>query len=323
MRVSEIGETGIIKKLRRSCIPRSPAVREGIGDDAAVVRVRGKTLLITADMMNEGIHFDLSYTTVYQLGYKFLAVNVSDIFAMGGTPDYFIIAMGLPGSFLSEQIDELYKGILKCARTYGVTVIGGDTCASKSGLVLSGTLTGRAGKVLRRSGARAGDGIYVSRCLGDSALGLRLLRKRRSRIKKFGVSDAAMVLMKRHLMPEPAPLKSTRGVTSMIDISDGLLRDVSHICDESRVGAVIYKDRIPLSQEMRDEAKKLNVDPCDLALKGGEDYALLYTASSGSRKDAFRIGEITGRGRFIVDERGKKTAFKPEGYEHFKKKNSK
>jgi thiamine-monophosphate kinase len=323
MQLSEIGELGIIKKLRRRCAPCSRDVLAGIGDDAAVVGTGGKTMLITSDMMNEGIHFDLSYTTFYQLGYKFLAVNVSDIFAMGGEPGYFIVNLGLPGTITSENIDELYSGIMKCSRKYGVSVVGGDTCASRSGLVLSGTLTGKAGKVIRRSGARTGDGIFVNRALGDSALGLRLLRKRKKRIDSFRPANAVMKLMKRHLMPEPAPPGNTAGVTAMIDISDGLLRDLSHVCDESRVGAVIYKNKIPLSREATHVAQKLNVDPFEFALKGGEDYALLFTAPAGLKTAAFRIGEITGRGRFLVDENGKKTALRAEGYEHFKKKNSK
>jgi thiamine-monophosphate kinase len=319
MQLSEIGEFGLIKKLRRRCIPRSPDVLEGIGDDAAVVVTGSKKILITSDMMNEGIHFDLSCTTFYQLGYKFLAVNVSDIFAMGGEPRYFIVNLGLPKTTVSESMDELYSGIMKCARKHGVAVVGGDTCVSKSGLVLSGTLTGHGGKVIRRSGARVGDGIFVTRSLGDSAMGLRLLRKRGKSVDSFYPANAGIKLMKRHLMPEPAPLKSTVSVTAMIDVSDGLLQDLSHICDESKVGAVIYKDKIPLSREMTSVAKKMKVDPLDLALKGGEDYVLLFTAPMDLKTRAFRIGEITPKGRFLVHENGKKTVLKPEGYEHFKK----
>jgi thiamine-monophosphate kinase len=319
MQLSEIGEFGIIKKLRRRCAPRSRDVVAGIGDDAAVVGAGRKKMLITSDMMNEGIHFDLSYTTFYQLGYKFLAVNVSDVFAMGGEPEYFIVNLGLPETIVSENIDELYSGIIQCAGKYGVAVVGGDTCASRSGLVLSGTLTGKGGEVIQRSGARVGDGIFVNRPLGDSALGLRLLRKRRRKVRRFHPANAGMKLMKRHLMPEPAPLENTARVTAMIDVSDGLLRDLSHVCDESSVGAVLYKDKIPLSRETIGTAKKLNVDPFDFALTGGEDYALLFTAPAGLKTAAFRIGEITKRGRFLVDENGKKTALRAEGYEHFKK----
>lgn len=319
MQLSEIGEFGLIKKLRRRCNPRSPDVLEGIGDDSAVVVTGRKKILITSDMMNEGIHFDLSCTTFYQLGYKFLAVNVSDIFAMGGEPRYFIVNLGLPKTILSDSMDELYSGIMKCAKKHGVAVVGGDTCSSKSGLVLSGTLTGHGEKIIRRSGARVGDGIFVTRSLGDSAMGLRLLRKRRKRIASFHPVNAGIKLMKRHLMPEPAPLKNTAGVTSMIDISDGLLRDLSHICDESRVGAFIYKDKIPLSGEMISMTKKLNVDPLGLALTGGEDYVLLFTAPMGFKTRAFRIGEITKKGRFLIDKNGKRTVLRPEGYEHFKK----
>jgi len=319
MRLSEIGEFGLINKIRRRCTPQRRDVLTGIGDDAAVVGTGRKKMLITSDMMNEGIHFDLSYTTFYQLGYKFLAVNISDIFAMGGEPGYFIVNLGLPETILSQNIDDLYSGILKCAKKHGVAVVGGDTCASKSGLVLSGTLTGQGGKIITRSGARVGDGIFITRSLGDSAMGLLLLRKRKKRVNSFHPADSGIKLMKRHLMPEPAPLKNTAGVTSMIDVSDGLLRDLSHICDESRTGAVIYKEKIPLSGGLISEAKKMKLDPFDLALKGGEDYALLFTAKTTVKTGAIRIGEITGRGRFLIDEDGRKTVLRPEGYEHFKK----
>ncbi len=318
MQVSKIGEFGLIKNLRTMCAGNPPGLLAGIGDDAAAVKIANKKILVTSDMLIEGVHFDLSFTTFYQLGYKFLAVNISDIFAMGGNPQYFLASLGIPRSFKTADIEELYTGIRELAEDSGVTVVGGDTCASKSGFVLSGTLTGDAKNIIMRSGANKGNGIFVTDTLGESAMGLRLLKKRGRKIRSFSSSVPRQMLMKKHLMPEPEPAGNLSGITSMIDISDGLLADLSHICDESRVGAVIYRDKIPVSTDLADTAESLRIDPVELALKGGEDYALLFTAPSNIKRNAFKIGEITGKGRFIIDEKGKKTSFKAEGYEHFR-----
>lgn len=302
------------------CKRKSPDILAGIGDDAAAVKTPRKNVLITSDMMIEGIHFDLSFTSFYQLGYKFLAINISDILAMGGDPQYFIVSMGLPESYLSVNVEEMYSGMMKMAKKFDVAVIGGDTCASKNSLVLSGTLIGSARKIIKRSGAAENEGIFVTDNLGDSAMGLVILQRTGKKVRKFNSSSARSRLIKKHLMPEPSPLENITGVTSMIDISDGLLMDLGHICDESKVGAVIYKDRIPISRELKEVAGRWNIEPVELALNGGEDYALLFTAPRSMRTSAVRIGEIVRKGRFIVDEKGKKKSYKPEGYEHFKKK---
>src|SRR4030067_2555092 len=160
----------------------SPKILKGIGDDAAAVKIRADKTLITTDMLLEGIHFDLSFTTFYQLGYKTLEVNISDIFAMGGKPKYFLLSIGIPKNYQSKNIHELYSGIRKIAKKFGIAVVGGDTCASRHGLVLSGTLIGEAGKIIMRSGAKEGDSIFVTNTLGDSAMGLMLLKKIRRKI---------------------------------------------------------------------------------------------------------------------------------------------
>lgn len=311
MQLSDIGEFGLIQRLRARCRSSSREVLAGMGDDAAVIRSGKKKILVTTDMMLEGIHFDLSLTNFQQLGWKFLAVNISDIFAMGGRPKYFFVSLGIPVTCHPKKISELYAGMLRIASKYGVAIIGGDTCASSDGLVLSGTLMGECRRALTRAGAKAGDRIFVTDTLGDSAMGLALLKRKGARGKGQG-------LIKKHLMPDVAPLKNTAKVTSLIDISDGLLIDLSHICDESKVGALIYSDRVPVSSRLRRAAALLGTDPLQYALGGGEDYALLFTSTEAERKDAFCIGEITGKGRFIVDSRGKRTKFRPEGYEHFK-----
>ncbi|MEW6599839.1 MAG: thiamine-phosphate kinase [Nitrospirota bacterium] len=343
MKLSKLGEFGLIKKIRKKIPSLSPEVLTGIGDDAAVLKVSGKKILITSDMLVEGVHFDLSYTSFFQLGHKFLAVNISDILAMNGKPKHFLVSLGVPDYCGADEILELYSGINHAAAKFGITVAGGDTCASKHGLVLSGTLTGDAGgRPVTRAGAEVGDGIYVTGTLGDSAMGLFLLQSEKpelrsrksgrkrpdSKLKNSRSAFPALhykdvrTLIKKHLMPEPVALKNPRQVKSMIDVSDGLLADLGHICDESRAGAVIYKDSIPLSREILSAAKSLGRDPFDFALKGGEDYVLLYTAPPTYRTGAYRIGEIIRKGRYIIDGSGRKVRFKAEGYEHFKKQRS-
>jgi thiamine-monophosphate kinase len=317
MQLSQIGEFSLIKSIQKKCPSLSREILQSIGDDGAVVRVAKKNLIATTDMMLEGVHFDLRFTTFYQLGYKLLAVNISDIFAMGGKPEYFLTGIGIPGRFNSEDINELYSGIMKAAGKFNITVIGGDTCSSEKGLVLSGTLLGYAKKAVCRSGAKVGDGIFATDFLGGSAMGLRLLQKRRKRVRSFSPATPRLMLMKKHLMPDPKPLKNLSGVTSMIDISDGLLIDLSHICSGSKVGALLYRHRIPISEELKVTADKMGLNPEEFALSGGEDYSLLFTAPQKIRIPAFLIGEIINKGRYIIDDKGRKTAFKPEGYQHF------
>jgi thiamine-monophosphate kinase len=331
MRLSRAGEFSLIRSIRSLCGKGSGNVLLEIGDDAAVVRSPSANILLATDMLLEGVHFDLSYTSYFQLGYKVLAVNVSDIFAMGGKPRYFLLSLGIPGDPESKKIMEIYRGIEHLARIFGVTVVGGDTCASLSGLVLSGTLSGEATRPISRRGARPGDGIYITGCPGGSAMGLELLRKgiavtegkKTVRYRRSGTglpSRSVRFLVEKHLLPPLTPLKRLSGVTSMIDISDGLLMDLGHICDESGVGARIFSDLIPLSGHLVDVCERLGKDPLDYALTGGEDLLLLLTSPSKTRKDAVRIGEITEEGRSIVYPGGRQVSFSAGGYEHFRKK---
>ncbi|GAB4537518.1 MAG: thiamine-phosphate kinase [Thermodesulfovibrionia bacterium] len=315
MRLSRIGEFGLIKRIERLCKKGSKGLIVGMGDDCAVIKPTNGFTLITSDMLIEGIHFDLKYTDLYQLGYKAIAVNISDVLAMGGMPRFFMLDIGIPEGFDSKDIEEIYEGITELAERFGVRIIGGDTSLSLNGLLLSGILIGEAERPIMRKGARVGDGIFVTGMLGDSAMGLELLRmgERLHSRQRPSIS----YLIKRHLTPEPCAVINTNGITSMIDISDGLLIDLSHICDESGVGAMIYKGCIPLSDELISVANGLNKDPYQFALRGGEDYVLLFT-SHQDRRDAIRIGEIIRKGRYIIDEKGRRVPFKSEGYEHFK-----
>ncbi|UCF87481.1 MAG: thiamine-monophosphate kinase [Nitrospiraceae bacterium] len=354
-KLSDIGELGLIKAFRKKCRCASPGLIQGIGDDSAAVNIKKGVTLITSDMMLENIHFDLSYTTFYQLGSKLLAINISDVFAMGGKPKYFLLNIGVPENCMLKDIDDLYGGVMNIARRFRISVIGGDTCASQQGLVLSGTLTGETHHMIPRSGARPGDRIYVTGTTGDSAMGLMLLKKmekstlnklKTHRLKSRNLSSPklrskkedekfqvrvkidgktvllsdVLYLVNKHLMPDPVPLKQTKGISAMIDISDGLLMDLSHICDESNVGALVYRNMVPVSRELSVVAKQLGFNPTAVSLRGGEDYVLLFTASPGTKvKNAVQLGEITRKGRYLIDDAGRKTPFHAEGYEHFKR----
>jgi len=318
MQLIKIGEFGLIGRIERICRQRTKDLVLGIGDDSAIIRDLSSFILITSDILIEGVHFDLRYTTLKQLGHKVLAVNISDIFAMGGRPRFFLLGIGIPGGFDSKDVEDIYRGVNALARRYGVGIIGGDTSLSRKGLLLCGTLIGESESPITRSGARVGDGIFVTGTLGDSAMGLEVLKKGKK--IRSSLNPYLLPLIKRHLIPKPVPLKRTNSVTSMIDISDGLLMDLGHICDASNVGAVIYKRRIPLSNELVSVARVMKKDPFDYALRGGEDYVLLFTSPSKNIKDATRIGEIVRKERYIIDEHGRKTPFKSEGYEHFKSK---
>ncbi len=327
MKLSELGETGLLKRIETSLQTVDKGVFIGIGDDAAGVRfANGTDLLITTDLLAEGIHFDLRYTPFYKLGAKALLVNISDIAAMGGIPRYALIAIAVPQCLKVEDIDELYRGIKNTSASYKISIIGGDTSASKSGLMINITLLGEAqrGYVIKRSSAKKGDKIFVTGTLGDSSAGLELLKKG----KRNGY------LIQRHLLPAPRVkegifLSKNRLAAAMIDISDGVATDLNHICEQSSVGATIYEDKIPISKGLK--KAKLKKRPLDYALSGGEDYELLFTvrernikkicdAISKGRLSAAMIGEITEKkkGIFLIDSRGRQRPLLATGFEHFK-----
>ncbi len=270
-------------------------------------------------MMNEGVHFDLSFITPFQLGYKLVSVNVSDIYAMGGRPLYLFLDLAMKGETEEEFLWELYDGLAAAMDTYGVKLLGGDLCGVRSDMVLSATVMGTSEKPILRSGASAGDRVYVTGTLGDSACGLEIL-------KRHGVPEGASPLVQRHLMPMARESSSlSRCATAMIDISDGLFIDLTRLCDESGSGVRIIAERLPLSEEMKREAGAMGLDPFHLATAGGEDYELLFTApadcpvppeiAGGVRVTC--IGEITGGERLLVDGQGRESILRGEGYQHF------
>jgi thiamine-monophosphate kinase len=325
MRLSEAGELSLLGILKKRFGKRAPGVLAGIGDDCAVVRPAGRNLLLTTDMMVEGVHFDMRWTTPFQLGFKLVSVNVSDVYAMGGRPQFLLLNFSAGRDTEVGTFERIFDGIEKAAQQYGVSLVGGDISSSRS-IVLSATVTGYAPKFIKRSGARVGDRIYVTGFLGDSACGLRLLKRikrpveieRRRKIDCGLAWEIALPLLRRHLMPlAVSPERFAKEATAMIDISDGLLIDLSRICGESGVGARLYAERLPVSNQLKMAAGYLKIDPLTLVLGGGEDYELLFTAPGNRRVDALCIGEITESGLAVVDERGRVKSVSVKGYEHF------
>jgi len=335
--LSGIGEFGSIDHIKNMC-GRPGRGLVGIGDDAAVIRVSpGMVTLVTTDMLVEGVHFDLAYTGFEVLGYKSAAVNLSDIAAMGGRPRFYLVSVALRPQVRLEELEGLYRGLESACRPFGVRLVGGDTTSSfgsSSGgpLVISVTMIGEAtpGHAVKRSGARAGDDIYVTGSLGDSACGLAILKARGT--EELNKDEA--LLAARHLRPTPRIMAGRllgegRLASAMIDISDGLSSDLGHILEQSGVGAVVYKDRLPISRDLMQTAgiKKA----VQFALHGGEDYELLFTARPSHRKKIAAlqveagisftaIGKVTAEyGAVLVDEKGQGRALRPSGYEHFRK----
>jgi thiamine-monophosphate kinase len=279
----DIGEFGLITQIRAWMTAKDPSLIKTIGEDVAVIDKGREALLITTDILIEDIHFERSWTDPYRLGKKALSVNLSDIAAMGGTPRYFLISLGLPKQLPLSFVSSLYRGLKEVAQHFRVDLIGGDTSLSQK-IVINICLLGRGRKkrLLFRSGAKVGDDLFVSGTLGDASLGLKILQKEGLRGKPKG-------LIEKHLSPHPRMelgqiLATSRMATAMIDVSDGLLIDASHLLEESRRGARIWEDRIPLSRLYRKWISFYSKESQPMALYGGEDYELLFSAPPGMRK---------------------------------------
>jgi len=356
MKLSQIGELSLLDQIRRRFRKRQSHVLIGIGDDAALIKPVNEDLLVTTDMMEEGVHFSLSFVTPCQLGFKLVSVNVSDIYAMGGRPKFIVLNIAMNKNTDKKVFDSFFDGVQKAMNLYGISLVGGDISASQKGITVSATVLGYTKKHIKRSGAKIGDRIYVTGNLGDSACGLEILKKIKRPVSlensaiikpstfssklstpgrggitnlkcrtvipilsKLGLSwNDVEPLLRRHLMPVARnPIKVVRNLTSMIDISDGLLIDLWRICDEGKVGARIYTEKIPLSSELKKVSSYLGISPIKLALSGGEDYELLFTASSEKKIKAIYIGDIVESERVIVDISGRVRTFSAEGYQHF------
>jgi thiamine-monophosphate kinase len=326
-------EWDLIKALSREFGPAPEGVILGIGDDCAVLAGDGGDYLLwTVDTLVEGVHFDLAYTSLFQLGWKSLTVNLSDIAAMGGTPGPALLALGWPPDRDRCGALEFAAGLAQAARDYGAAVIGGDTVASPEGLMITVTLTGRvpAAQMLRRAGARAGDLIFVTGPLGEAAAGLEILRRQLDLPPE--VKDP---LTEAHLRPQPhlraGRVLAQEGLaTALIDTSDGVATDLYHICQASGVGARILAALVPVSPHVRAAAPVLSRNPLDLALTGGEDYRLLFTATpetAGRLHAAFArsglaaplpLGRVVPGDRVILETPGGDVDISGKGYDHFR-----
>ncbi len=330
MLISEIGEVELIKRLTQDISPDPEVVVIGIGDDAAAVRPsEDKLQLITKDVLVEEIHFLRGTISPWQLGRKSLAVNISDIAAMGGIPRHLLTAAAMPSNTEVEWIEEFYRGMKDLCRTYSINLIGGDTVRSPRGITISITLFGEVERerMLVRSGAREGDLVAVTGFLGASAAGLELLLRGQT-----SQDEWEKEVLKAHLEP-PVRLTETRilsgsgMVTSMIDLSDGLYKDIGEICSASGVGARINVHRLPISDATRRVCGHLKLDQVSLAVSGGEDYELLFTfpeENLAGMKDLLKeqftvIGKIVSQeeGFKVVDSQGKETQLTRKGFDHF------
>ena len=331
-----IGEFGLIRQLQRQWPTSSPRIVTGIGDDAAMLKTPpGQQLLISTDVLIEDIHFDLNYQTPKDLGWRAGVANLSDIAAMGGTPLYLLVSMALPVRFPPQHIRELYRGIQAACRPFNVELIGGDTSASPSQIFLSLTIMGstRVNRALTRNNAEIGDHIFVTGTLGDANAGLRILQTHSANRRQ--PSAVETFLIRRHLRPAPrihvGQLLANRKLAhAAIDLSDGLSSDIGHVCEDSRVGAEIRATDLPLSSQLRAFTKRDKTDPVRIALQGGEDYELLFTAPAKHHQNVLRVSEQTkvpitciGQikpktfGRQLVFPSGRKQKLSIESFRHF------
>ena len=323
MKLRSLREKDIIAALKKEFADSDRGLILGIGDDAALVRGRVSRLFLTTDLLIEGIHFLTALHPPYELGRKALYVNLSDIAAMGGTPRYALLGLGLKADLGRSWAEKFFQGFKAAAKESGTCLVGGDISASKK-VVISVTVMGEGKRAVKRSGARPGDLIFVSGSLGDAAAGLRLLRRGLGKQK----DDRAQALIQAFLDPKPplslGPLLARRRLaTSMIDTSDGLSIDLAHLCEESQTGAEVYVEKLPLSEAIR----VFETRPLALALHGGEDYQLLFTVSPRNlpslanlqkRFPLHWIGRMTStRSIWIMDKKGRRSPLLPKGYQHF------
>ncbi|MDE5989166.1 MAG: thiamine-phosphate kinase [Duncaniella sp.] len=289
MEISQLGEFGLIDRLTAGLENVNTSTVKGVGDDCAVLRNHDTDILVTTDLLLEGVHFDLTYVPLKHLGYKSAIVNFSDVYAMNGTPRQITVSLGISKRFTVEHIEELFAGIRLACQIYGVDLVGGDTTSSRQGLVISITCIGDApaDKVVSRSGAKDTDLICVSGDLGAAYMGLQLLEREKTAsagrpdfIPKF---EGKEYLVERQLKPEARRdiieelAKAGIVPTSMMDISDGLSSELLHICKQSDAGCRIYEDRIPIDYQTAIMAEELGMNLVTAALNGGEDYELLFT----------------------------------------------
>ena len=334
MNLRDIGEFGFIKRISRGCLIRPKDVIKAIGDDAAAfIPAPGQAILLTTDLLVERIHFLRDATSGFDLGYKALSINLSDIAAMGGIAREAFISIAVPENCPIEYLEDLYNGIKTLAAEFDVNLLGGDTTRSKADLIINVSVVGYAfeKEILYRNTAQHGDIICTTGYLGDSRAGLYLII---NDIKAD--SNELKALLNAHVIPKPY-LREGRflalqdGVHAVIDVSDGLSSDIGHIAEESNVGIRLYSEKIPVSNNLIKFCARFDFDPVEYALAGGEDYTLLCTISpdkadhiaanylNGFRHPLYQIGKITDSGKMeLILSNGQIRSFTPSGWDHFK-----
>jgi thiamine-monophosphate kinase len=335
--ISSIGEFGLIDHLTQNNETKLASTVLSVGDDAAVIDHFGKQTVITTDMLVEGIHFDLMYTPLKHLGYKSVVVNLSDIYAMNAVPTHITLSIAFSNRFSLEAMDEFYEGVYAACEKYEVDLVGGDTTSSQKGFVISITAIGEVApdKYVKRSTAQKGDLLCVTGFLGGAFLGLTILEREKRIFAETGsqpdLEDQAFIvgkLLKPEARKDIIEFFATSEITptSMIDVSDGLSSETLHICKQSNLGCIIYEDKIPVHEEARQFAYKLELDPTACALSGGEDYELLFTLSQTDydkillNEQISVIGYMTEaeEGTHILTRGGNKHALVAQGWNHLK-----
>ena len=338
--LSELGEFGLIHHLTDQIKLTNKSSIKGVGDDAAVLEFKNKQVLVTTDLLVEGIHFDLAYMPLKHLGYKAVMVNLSDVYAMNGTATQITVSIALSNRFPLEAIEELYAGIHLACKNYKVDLVGGDTTSSTKGLLISITAIGEADKkdVVYRNGARPNDLLVVTGDLGASYLGLQVLEREKQVFQANPNAqpdlDNYTYLVERQLKPEarkdiPVLLKELDvKPTSMIDISDGLSSEIIHICQQSKVGCSLFEDKIPLDPQVISTCEEFKIDSTMVALSGGEDYELLFTIDTAdypkikANPSLTVIGHMTEpqEGMHLITRGNQKVELTAQGWNSFLKK---
>ncbi|MBN8860177.1 MAG: thiamine-phosphate kinase [Sphingobacteriales bacterium] len=336
--IASLGEFGLIDHLTRNNETRNASTVVSVGDDAAVLDHFGKRVVVTTDLLIEGVHFDLVYTPLTHLGYKSVIVNLSDVYAMNAIPTQVTVSIGISNRFSVEALEEFYEGVYAACEKYNVDLVGGDTTTSNKGFIISVTAIGEVAedRFVKRDGAKKGDLVCVSGDLGAAYLGLLLMeREKKIFLESPEVQpdlEGQDYILRRLLKPEARKdiieffEKNDILPTSMMDISDGLSSEILHICKQSNAGSILYEDKLPVADQSREFAFKLELDPTACALSGGEDYELLFTLDQKDydkivlNEQISVIGYITepGEGVNIITRSGKKHAITAQGWNAFK-----
>lgn len=335
--IASLGEFGLIDHLTKNNETRNTSTILSVGDDAAIIDHLGRQTVVSSDMLVEGIHFDLMYTPLKHLGYKSVIVNLSDIYAMNATPTQITLNIAFSNRFSLEALDEFYDGVYTACQRYGVDLVGGDTTSSQKGMIISITAIGEVApdKFVKRSTAKKGDLICVSGFLGAAFLGLTILEREKRIFAETGSQpdlEDQSYIVGRLLKPEARKdiieffAEQEIMPTAMIDVSDGLSSEIMHICKQSDLGCVLYEEKIPIYEDARQFAYKLELDPTACALSGGEDYELLFTISQNNYEkitlndQVSVIGYMTAaeEGKHIITRAGNKHELIAQGWNHMK-----